>query len=131
MKLQLEYDSDVVDTDSIIYIIDIIRQEVLLNLNVAKLNVLQNYINEKKLFFNKSTTYINLQNVIHLGLKYITYSISDKYITFEINPFILMPNTNAKLVDICKFIEFGALDVNGLYIFTKAFSYIKDSIGML
>lgn len=131
MKLQLEYDSDVIDTDSIIYVIDIIRQEVILNLNVAKLNVLQNYINEKKLFFNKSTTYINLQNVIHLGLKYITYSISDKYITFEINPFILMPNTNAKLVDICKFIEFGALDVNGLYIFTKAFNYIKDSIGML
>lgn len=129
MKLQLEYNN--MSDEDINFIINLIRQQVILNLNLNQLSILENYINNHKIFYNRFTKYINLSDVLQVALMHLTYKIDDKIITFQINPNAKMYNTDATIYDICKYIEYGALEIKGLYIFTKAFNYIRDNLELL
>lgn len=129
MKLQLEYNN--MSSEDINLIINLIRHQVIRNLNLNQLSIVENYINNHKIFYNRFTKYINLSDVLQVALKHLTYKIDDKLITFQINPNAKMYNADATIYDICKYLEYGALENKGLYIFTKAFNYVRDNLELL
>lgn len=73
----------------------------------------------------------SLQKIVNISINNIvTYRYNDSsIITIDNNT--VLPNTDFKLIDICKLINYGSLDISGTMIYTKSFKYIDDNINDL
>ena len=87
----------------------------------------QEYIDSsyKELGLRKS---IDVESVVAQASRSIVYK---KFVTrtdFFINPLIIASNSSMKLIDICKLLNYGNIEMPGTYIFTKAFNLSEIEI---
>lgn len=121
-----EYEDEFFD-----WIIEYARNHILGMLDDKKLQRIDEYINSNKLFstlFKKSISSKEVLTASLYNMKVVKYW-NRTVITFDTNE--KLPNTNAKLVDIVKLINYGTLSVIGYPIITKAFKEIEDDIEAL
>lgn len=93
-----------------------------LNKNLYKLIPLQNYLELK---YSKK---INIKNILIQGINTAYFEEQMDEVVFKLNKNINLTEIPAKLIDICKLINYGNLEVKGFPIFTIVFTHISDNI---
>lgn len=121
MKLVVKTDN----SDFINYLIQILRYKI----KVICLYSYNDSLNNLLLFITNNQ--YSLQKIVNISINNIvTYRYNDSsIITIDNNT--VLPNTDFKLVDICKLINYGNLDISGTMIYTNAFKYVNDNINNL
>ena len=71
------------------------------------------------------------RNIIQNAANNLVFKKFQGEIIITINNTKKFSNTNAKLYDLCKLINYGTFSVKGYPIFTEAFNYVSDNIEIL
>ncbi len=74
---------------------------------------------------------VTVQEILLLAISYLKFYKFDKNYEIVIDNNKKVLDTNAKLYDICKLINYGTLDIPGYPVFTNAFDYVLDHIDFL
>lgn len=121
MKLLVKTDN----VDFIHYLIQILRYKI----KVICLYSYNDTINNLLLITTENR--YGLHKIVNMSINnLISYKFNDFYvITIDNNA--ILPNTEFKLIDMCKLINYGNLDISGTMIYTQAFKYINDNINDL
>ena len=74
---------------------------------------------------------ISAENIIIQAAKNLkVYTFNYQYI-IRIDESVLYNNKSIRLIDLCKLLNYGNLEVEGCHIFTDTFNYIADNINNL
>ena len=110
------------------WLLNIIKQEIITNLNPRKLSVYEEYIKESNVFNldEKTLNNLNLLNVIY---KFVRTLRKD---TFK-NSYLYSFNTHIKYgnityYEICKLVNYGNSEIKGYPFITDVFSNIRTNI---
>lgn len=124
MKLSV---NERLDIKSINLIKNIIRHNIVYNINDDSIQRWQEYINEsfKELGLKKS---IDVNNVIAQSTKALIHRKFVNHTDFFINPLINVSGSRIKLLDMCKLINYGNIEMPGTYLYTKAFNLSEIEI---
>lgn len=98
-------------------------------LDMRKLKSFEEYFQSEEFLKSTNNVVINPKKVIVLAMSNI---ISKRYETTThlfINPNLLYPGTNLKIVDLCKIINYGTLSIDAYPIFTMTFNHFSNNIG--
>ena len=109
--------------DFIIYLCQLIQQ-LLLSSNID-FELFNQY------FSKNYTNEIIAQNIlINAGqnLQVLDYA---EIIIIQINENILFRGTQRRLIDLCKLLNYGALDIQGTNIFSDTFDYVANNINQI
>ena len=96
-----------------------------LNLTGYRVEVVTNYL-QSSLNIDWSCMRVLTYMVNHLKITSV-----DNIFTCTVDNNILLPNTNYRLLDIVKLIEYGNMEVKGVHIIDNAFDYIENNIGKI
>ena len=72
--------------------------------------------------------HISITEVCQIAFQNIIVLRFGNNITIKINEKVLLPNTNVKLIELCKLINNGNLDLKAYPIFTEIFNDVKDNL---
>lgn len=110
------------------WIIKLIQFKLIFNTNYSKLKNLEQYINTNVQYKTIYKNYISMKDVIAIASSNYIYYTYNNSIVICINPNIVIHNTNAKLIDVCKLINYGTLDIKGYPIFSQIVFDIKSNL---
>jgi hypothetical protein len=96
-------------------------------LNIKKLNVFDEYF-ESDMFGNETNIKIDSKRVVLMGMTNLSHKRYETYTQIFINPNIVYPGTQFRVVDLCKVINYGTLSIEGYPIFTETFDYFSQNI---
>ena len=91
-------------------------------LNIDKLDVYDEYF---KYIHN---TDILAKKVIILSMSNLSHDRQETTTTIYINPDLKYPGTNINLIDLCKIINNGNLNIPSYPIFTQTFEHIQNNL---
>lgn len=82
-------------------------------------------------FINNFQTDITAQNIlINAGQNLQIQDYSD-VVVIQINENMLFKDSQIKLIDLCKLLNYGTLDISGTNIFSDTFDYIATNINQI
>lgn len=113
--------------DFVLYLIDKLKEHILSNVDNKKLLFITLYTEET---YNVDVDN-NAMLLVQRCLDGITYNIFANKFTIEFDSNEILTGTDAKLIDICKLINYGVLGLGGCSIFTDSFDYFKRNIDLL
>lgn len=77
---------------------------------------------------NKDTKDVTSKHIIMLAMSNLQHKRYEDNTHIFINPNITYPETNIRIVDLCKIINFGTLSIEGYPIFTMTFDHFSRNI---
>ena len=103
-------------------------EHISLILNFKKLTPFDEYFKSEE--FNKLSNNVRVSSkkVIVLGMTNLIHKRYETNTHIFINPNILFPGTDIKLVDLCKIINYGNMSIEGYPIFTDTFEHFSKNI---
>lgn len=116
--------------DFIEWLIGKIQYIILRDIDWKKLKPFSDYQEHTKLFnpMNTHQKKIDFHEVVMLGIQNLSYiQVKDTWI-ISIKQDISYPGYYARVYDICKFINYGLLQVKGYPIFTEAFNTVNNDL---
>lgn len=109
------------------YLISIIKRDIRLNMSSLKLkkfkNCVSNDLQLKEIFKD-----IEIKKVILIALKNIHYRKILSGWEIYIDNAVVYPNTNYRIVTLCKIINYGTLSVKGSNLFTDIFKRVTTNL---
>ena len=129
MKLKISDPNNSIELDFIKWIKDKIKDKILSDLNIKKLDIWTNYINEQQIYKSIYKKKVNCLDVILAGIYNLIYKYTFDGFVIMINPNINLPGFDrVKIASICKLINYGNQDISGYHIFTDIFEYFANNI---
>lgn len=55
----------------------------------------------------------------------------DSYIIIQINPDVNLPESYTRLIDACRLLNYGTIDIQGTYIFSDTFDYVAKNMNQI
>ena len=107
---------------------DKIREKFYDEVNVKKLLPFEIFINENPKYKSLFKKYISAYDICltaFYNLKLIDYK---PIYLLKIDEVIKLPNTNIKLIELCKLIDNGNIGLKAYPIFTKVFKYVQEHV---
>lgn len=124
MKLLIE-NKPGYDKSFILWLISILRMELMSSINLKKLAVLNKYFNDSlQEQLGPHYRNVNLNTVMMLSVRKLTFHKTENYFCIEVNPRAFVPGTKIRLYKICEFINYGNLDIEGCNVFTNVFANV-------
>lgn len=90
--------------------------------NIPKLKIYDEYF---KIIYNEEISSIRL---FKISLSHLDYKIDDIITTIYIDPNIKYPGTQIKIIDLCRIMNYGALNIPPYPIFTNISDYFTNNI---
>ena len=128
MNLIINNKNNKYEKDFFNWIIKLIQLKLIFNTNFKKLNYIENYINNNSLYKTIFKNYLSVKDIVMItanNYKYYSYN-DDIIICIDSN--ISIYNTTAKLIDVCKLINYGNLHIKGYPIFSQIIQEIKANL---
>lgn len=97
-------------------------------LDIKKLTSFDNYFKSEEFLSDYGTNDISARKVILLALNNIRSKITSDAVLIYIDDNIYYPNTDIKLITLCKVINYGTLSIPAYPIFTNVFNHFKKDI---
>ena len=72
---------------------------------------------------------INTKQIINSAINNMIISKNESTYRLDFNETLLLPNSNTKIIDIVKLVEFGNLSLPATYIITESLNKIASSLG--
>lgn len=116
------------DKNFIDYLIKTIQKMVLSKCDNKHLSKWKKYLSENALFTSKLKTKISVRDIIVSGVYNLKYRNLGSYGFLEIDPNIKIVNTYYTVSSVCKLINDGNLQVDGVKSFTDTFKYTSDNL---
>jgi len=98
------------------------------SINIKKLSMYDEYFNDAFKDEEIDDVIISTKKVILLAGKNLCSDRFDTETHIYINPNINYPNTNIKLIDLCKIINYGTLSIEPYPIFSDCFNHFHKGI---
>ena len=95
------------------------------NIDDSKIKQLDIYFNE---LLNGYNAYYTTRQIIEMGANNLTITIFPQYYLIGIDGNMLLPQTDIKLLDACKLINDGNVELKGFPIFNNCINFISDNI---
>lgn len=112
--------------DFVLFVIKQLQKYIIGNVNPDKLVFAETYINDKsKSMFRK---YLSAYDIVVSGAMSITYNIYEHKFIVELNSNEILYGTNAKIIDLCKLINYGVIGVLPYPIFTDSFEHFEKNL---
>lgn len=110
------------------WLLKVIRQEILSNLNPRKLSVYEEYIKESNVFNmqEKTLNNLNITNVIYTFIRTLRKDMFEYSYLYVFNTHIKYDNTT--YYEICKLVNYGNSEIKGYPFITDVFSNIQTNI---
>ena len=105
-----------------------IRSYFYTHVKVKKLEPFEVFINESPEYKFPLRKYISCYDICIAALYNIVVVRYGRNIVLKIDENSVVPNTNIKLIDLCKLINEGNLVLKAYPIFTEIFNYVKNNI---
>ena len=129
MKLKIIDPDNILDKSFINWLCIQIRNEVIANINLKKLDNWDQYFNSETVYKSIYKKRISTRDLIVAGISNLYYQVSEDGFWISINPTKLTPGLDRiKLETICKVINYGNRQIIGYPIFTDTFQNIADNI---
>lgn len=129
MKLKILDPDNILDKSFINWLCIQIRNEVIANINLKKLDNWDQYFNSETVYKSIYKKRISTRDLIVAGISNLYYQVSEDGFWISINPTKLTPGLDRiKLETICKVINYGNRQIIGYPIFTDTFQNIADNI---
>ena len=127
MELRIKDDSSTFTDDFIVYLIREIRYYLPLKINKRKLIKWDDYLNS--IGITTTDKYkISSYNVLLAGVHSLTYKkIDDEYI-INIDNNAYMPYITESIDTLCKLINYGNVELKGVYVLTETFEYFSKNV---
>jgi hypothetical protein len=129
MKLKIIDPNNMLDRSFINWLCIQIRNEVIANINLKKLDNWDRYFNSETVYKSIYKKRISTRDLIVAGVSNLYYQVSEDGFWISINPTKLTPGLDRiKLETICKVINYGNRQIIGYPIFTDTFQKVADNI---
>lgn len=129
MKLRIYDPQKILDRPFIVWLMTQIRNKVLMECNLKKLEHWDVYFNSETVYKSIYKKRIFTKDIITAGISNLHYLLTDDGFFISINPNIYTPGLDRiKLISLCKLINFGNQQILGYPIFTDIFQEIADNI---
>lgn len=129
MQLRISDPKGVLDRSFITWLIDQIRDKILLSLNMQKLLAWDEYLNNNPVYKSIYKKKISTRDLIIAGSMNLIFTQSANAWSIFINPNTYAPGLDrVKLSSICKLINFGNFEIRNYPIFTDTFDYFAENI---
>lgn len=111
------------------WLIKILQMELMSNINLKKIQRLNNYVNDVLSDQEEvKVKSVNLSTAIVVGVRHLSFYESDGYFCIQINPKTFYPGTKLRVYKFCEFINYGNLDIAGCNLFTNVFSNVAENL---
>ena len=102
-------------------------------LNLIKLYLLDSNIDFTAFtnYFQKNYSDITVQDILLQATKYLEIINYQDIVIIQINPNIQFKDLSFKLIDLCKMLNYGTIDIQGTNIFSDTFDYISNNINQI
>lgn len=97
-------------------------------INMKRLEPFEVFINETPKYKSLLKKYISAFDICISAIYNIVIVRYGENIVLKIDENAIVPNTNIKLINLCKLINEGNLVLKAYPIFTEIFDYVKDNI---
>lgn len=123
MELVIEQKQDVFnDLDFLEYLCRVISQYIL-NSGIDFTRFLGVFEDRFKQF--------SVNSILILASQNLMISNYDSYIIIQINPDVNLPQSYTRLIDACRLLNYGTIDIQGTYIFSDTFDYVAKNINQI
>lgn len=114
------------------WLIPVLRQHILKNINVNKLKSFEDYINKDRISLKLGfTRFMSISSIVKAALFNLVVTYDYTAATIEFDPDVTIPNSNAKFIDIVNLINYGNLSLQSYPIFDEAFNLFAENGAML
>ena len=118
MELVIQND-DQMSSQFISYLLNVIRSTIM--------EQIQDYL-KFNFMFSKYDSIINVQTIMSLAAQnFKSYIFQDKII-IKIDPLVNYLNTQFKLITLCKFLNYGDLEIPGCHVFSNILNSIVTQL---
>lgn len=122
MNIVLNYNTD---KDFIFWIIKYVQSEIRIQSKSKAFLSLDNALNSVAEFQSIYKKKYSSREIVLTATYNLVYNLYDNKCVIEINPNVYYAGTHVRLIDLCKLINFGTLNVRGSHIFTDVFDAIN------
>ena len=111
------------------WLIEQTQQHFIGSINPQRLIVFDNYFkNFDWGFTDKKTHFISTKQLLISAIYNLRYRKTMNSYTIEINPNAVIPSTSAKFIDIAKLVNYGNVELKGVYVLTDTFEYFSKNV---
>ncbi len=103
-------------------------RHISLILDTKKLIAFDEFFSSDEFRIISNNINISSKRIIILGMTNLIHKRYETNTHIFINPNIYYPGTNIKLVELCKFINYGSLSIESYPIFTETFDHFSKNI---
>ena len=114
-----KYDSNFVN-----WLIEKIKSYLLMFDDFSRYKQIEEYINSN-ILRSKKYRYLSMHDIFFIAAASYECINYGSTAIIQINPYIKIYNTNIKVIDICKILNYGSISVKGIDIFSQIANHIK------
>ena len=130
MNLIVNQSSDENLYDFCVWLKSIIIENVNIKLSPSLLDRYNEYLNnQNNIKWVEQPYKINIKQIINYAINSMIISKNESTYRLDFNETLLLPNSNTKIIDIVKLVEFGNLSLPATYIITESLNKIASSLG--
>lgn len=131
--MTIEVEKREADKDFVDALIDRVKDQLRIKLDYKKSQIdsWNTYVNENISMFSQKIKYINVMDVIELGIDKITYRETPAKFIIGIKENFYIKNVYLDVENFCRLINFGNLSMSGIWIFTDVFDKTSEDISKL
>ena len=127
MELRIKNDNGTFTDDFIVYLIREIGYYLPLKINKRKLIKWDDYLNS--IGITTTDKYkISSYNVLLAGVHSLTYKKIDNEYIISIDNNAYMPYITESIDTLCKLINYGTVELKGVYVLTETFEYFSKNV---
>ena len=97
-------------------------------LDVRKLSKFDEYFNSEEFSVLTNGVTLSAKQILVLGMSNLKHKRYEINTHIFIDPVIVYPGTQLKIVDLCKIINYGNLSINGYSIISDVFNHFSEHI---
>ena len=106
------------------WLIEKIKSYLLMFDDFSKYKQIEEYINSN-ILRSKKYRYLSMHDIFFIAAASYECTNYGSTAIIQINPQIKIYNTNIKVIDICKILNYGSISVKGIDIFSQIANHIK------
>lgn len=100
-------------------------------LDLRRLKAFDDYINTNKLFYTPLTAYISTRNALLICADNLVINETTFEYRICLDDVLIYPNSSAKVIDICKMVNYGNSELLAYPLISDAFHYAQKNVRML
>lgn len=82
-------------------------------------------------YFQKTYPVATVHDILIQAGRYLEIMDYEDIIQIQINPNVKFKDLPLKLIDLCRLLNYGTLDIQGSYIFSDTFDYVSNNINQI